>query len=64
MSEKSFIELEIAEVTDELVLEVCFANPDAVPYKYLETLCIGDYKVVVNGTSTEMDRFKFIRMIA
>ena len=56
------IELEIAEVADKLVLEVSFANPGAVPYKYFETLGIGDYKivdmndkVVVNGAATEME---------
>ena len=54
------IELEIAEVADELVLKVNFASPDAAPYKYLETLSIGDYKIVdmndkivVKGTATE-----------
>ena len=56
------IELTIAEVTDELVLEVSFESPDAAPYKYLETLSIGSYKivdmndkVVANGDATEME---------
>lgn len=56
------IELEIAEVADELVLKMSFVNPDAVPYKYLETLSIGSYeivdmndKVVANRASTEME---------
>lgn len=55
------IELHIAEVTDELIVEVNMINPDVAPYSAFELFGIESYKIIdlngkeiVEGDTTEM----------